>query len=96
VDDVVVELKKYAAEASKSKSSVGTVSSTNEEMHLCLHNIDLKLQVATSGNDEMDSHELELDESCVGDQELLALRTVNSSYNTFIGPVISGRVDCTH
>jgi len=95
VDDVIVGLKKYAAEASKSMSCVGTASSTEEEMHLCHHNIDLKLQVATSGNDEMESHELELDESCVENQELLALQTINSSYNTFIGPVISGRVDCT-
>ena len=59
VHDVIVGLKKYAAEASKSMSCVGTASSMEEEMHLCLHNIDLKLQVATSVNDEMESFELE-------------------------------------
>jgi len=48
-----------------------------------------------SANSETESHEQVLDESCVCDEQGVVLKTIKSSYNTYIATVMSGRVDCT-
>jgi len=68
LQDVVVELKQYAAGAGKIVSSARTATSTNanyhEETHIGFDYVDSGLQISMSGNNETESHELGLDESC--------------------------------
>jgi len=99
LEDVVVELKQYAARAGKITSSVCTATSTNanydEETRISFDYVDSGLQLSMSANNETESHELVLDESCVCDEQGVVLKTIKSSYNTYIATVMSGRVDCT-
>ena len=99
LDNVVVGLKQYDARAGKTMKPVGIGGSTSvnyhEETNMSYHNTDLGLQVSMSHNNETESYELGLDESCVCDEQGIVLRTIKSSYNTYIATVMSGRVDCT-
>jgi len=76
---------------------IGGSTSVNyhEETNMSYHNADLGSQVSMSPNNETESYELGLDESCVCDDQGIVLRTIKSSYNMYIGTVMSGRVDCT-
>jgi len=99
LEDVVVELKQYAAGAGTITSSVPTATSTNANFHeetcISLDYVDSGLQLSMSGNNETESHELGLDELCVCDEQGVVLKTIKSSYNMYIATVMSGRVDCT-